>query len=46
MRRYFYLSSAKEIARDFHITENNVRIILFRARGKLKDELEKEGFEV
>ena len=46
MRRYFYLSSAKEIARDLHMTENNVRIILFRVRGKLKDTLEKEGFEL
>ena len=43
MRRYWYLSSVKEIARDFHMRENHVRVILFRARGKLKEILEKEG---
>jgi RNA polymerase sigma-70 factor (ECF subfamily) len=46
MQRYFYLSSVKEIATDLHMKENNVRIILFRARGKLKDALEKEGVEI
>ena len=46
MRRYWYLSSIKEIARDFHMKENNVRIILFRARGKLKKILEQEGVEL
>ncbi|MBQ8497656.1 MAG: sigma-70 family RNA polymerase sigma factor [Clostridia bacterium] len=44
MRRYWYLSSLKEIARDFHMSEGNVRIILFRTRKKLQKILEREGF--
>ena len=42
MRRYWYLSSVREIARDFHMTENHIRTILFRARQKLKIMLEQE----
>ena len=46
MRRYWYLSSVKEIASDFSMTESNVKVILHRTRKKLKDHLEKEGIEI
>lgn len=43
VRRYFYLSPVKEIAADFHISENQVTVRLFRTREKLRALLEKEG---
>lgn len=43
LRRYWYMSSVGEIARDFHISESKVKMTLHRTRGKLKDILEKEG---
>jgi len=43
LRRYWYLSSVKEIAEDFGITESKVKMVLFRIRNKLKQVLEKEG---
>lgn len=43
VRRYWYMSSTKDIAKDFKMTESNVNIILFRAREKLKHILEQEG---
>ncbi len=43
MRRYWYLSSIKEIAKDFGMTESSVKMKLQRARGELKHILEKEG---
>lgn len=43
MRRYWYLSSVKEIAEDFHIGESKVKMLLLRSRNKLKMLLEKEG---
>lgn len=42
VRRYWYLSSAKEIAKDHHMSEENVRLILFRTHEKLKKILEDE----
>ena len=44
MRRYWYVSSVKEIAEDFDITESKVKMILLRTRNKLKQVLVKEGF--
>lgn len=46
MRRYWYFSPIKEIANDFSISESNVKMTLSRARNKLKQLLEKEGFEL
>ena len=46
MRRYWYFSSIKEIADDFSISESNVKMTLSRVRNKLKQLLEKEGFEL
>ncbi len=43
MRRYWYLSSIKEIARDFGMTESSVKMKLQRARVELRRILEKEG---
>mgnify|MGYP000902516808 CR=1 FL=1 len=42
IRRYWYVSSIKEIAGDFKMSESKVKSILFRLRKKLKRELEKE----
>lgn len=43
VRRYFYLSSIKEIARDYGLSESKVTVTLFRTRQMLKKVLEKEG---
>lgn len=46
MRRYWFLSPIKEIAADFSISESKVKMTLLRARGELKQLLEKEGIEL
>ena len=46
MRRYWYVSSVKEIAEDFGITESKVKMSLLRSRNRLKEILEKEGIVV
>lgn len=43
MRRYWYLSSIKEIANDYRLSESNVKVTLHRTRNKFKEYLEKEG---
>ena len=43
MRRYWYLSSVKEIGLDFGMSESNVKMTLLRLREKLRKVLEKEG---
>ena len=43
MRRYWYVSSVKEIADDYGITESKVKMSLLRSRNQLKAVLEKEG---
>jgi len=43
MRRYWYMSSVKELAEDFGLSESNVKMTLLRLRSKLKQTLEKEG---
>lgn len=43
LRRYFYLESAKEIAKKYAMREHNVHVILSRTRAKLKIVLEREG---
>ena len=42
MRRYWYVSSVKEIADDYGITESKVKMSLLRSRNQLKAVLEKE----
>ena len=42
MRRYWYFSSIKEIAKDYALTESKVKMSLLRSRNTLKQFLEKE----
>jgi len=46
MRRYWYLSSIKEIAADYNISESKVKMSLHRSRNKLKKLLEEEGVSI
>lgn len=43
MRRYWFVCSIREIARDFGMTESKVKMSLFRSRNKLRNLLEQEG---
>ena len=43
VRRYWYLSSVKEIAEDYSISESKVKVTLLRVRNDLRQVLEKEG---
>lgn len=43
LRRYWYMSSVKEIAVSFKMSESKVTSVLFRMRQRLKVHLEKEG---
>ncbi len=43
VRRYWYMSSVKEIAEEYGLSQSKVTVTLFRTRGKLKTALEKEG---
>lgn len=36
IRRYWYLNSVKEIARDYEISESKVKMSLLRSRNELK----------
>ena len=44
VRRYFFVEPVVAIAKRYHLTENNVMVILSRIRKKLKLELIKEGY--
>ena len=46
VRRYWYLSSVKEIAADCRVGESKVKMSLLRSRNALKERLEKEGVSV
>ncbi len=43
MRRYWFLSPVREIARDMGLGESHIKIMLHRTRAALKAHLEKEG---
>lgn len=43
VRRYWYVCSIKEIAREYHMSESKVLSILFRMRKELKEQLERQG---
>ena len=45
IRRYWYMDSIEEIARQCGISESNVKTTLYRLRTGLRSYLEKEGFE-
>lgn len=44
VRRYFYMSTVAEIAKDFSLKESNVTMHLLRTRKKLEQFLKTEGF--
>ena len=46
MRRYWWFESIADIARDLRLSRSAVKMRLSRTREKLKDYLEKEGFEI
>ena len=46
VRRYWYLSSIKEIAKDYEISESKVKVTLLRTRELLRDYLKKEGIVI
>lgn len=43
LRRYWYVSSVKEIANEYGVTESKVKMSLLRSREQLKAILKKEG---
>lgn len=43
VRRYWYISSVEEIAKQFGFSQSKVKSMLFRTRNKLRTILEKEG---
>ena len=46
LRRYWYLDSIPDIAERYHLSESNIKIILFRCRNRLRETLEKEGYKL
>ncbi len=46
VRRYWYLSSIKDISRDYGITESKVKVTLLRTRERLREFLTKEGIVI
>lgn len=46
VRRYWYMCSVKEIAKEYHMSENDISVTLFRTREKLKTLLKKEGISL
>lgn len=46
VKRYWYLESIREIARDMGCTQGRVKMSLMRTRNALKQQLQKEGINV
>lgn len=46
VRRYWYMSTVKEIAGDYGYSESKVKVTLMRVRNRFKEYLEKEGINV
>ncbi len=46
VRRYWYASPVTEIAHDFDMKPSAVTVLMLRTRQRLKDHLQKEGFEL
>lgn len=46
VRRYWYMSPVKEIAREYSMSETKVKSMLFRLRKELRAWLDKEGIEI
>ena len=43
MQRYFYLCPVAEIARELHMSESRVKMLLLRTREKLREHLQRDG---
>ena len=46
VRRYFYIDSLADIAKQISMSEPAVKSLLYRLRQRLKEFLEKEGYEL
>ena len=46
LRRYWYLDSIADISKRFGCSESKVKTTLFRSRNRLRDYLEREGYEL
>lgn len=46
VRRYWYFDSVSEICKRYSLTQSNVKTTLFRMREKLKDRLNRGGYEL
>ncbi len=46
VRRYWYMDSVEDIARRCGLSPSNVKSILFRSRGRLREYLIKEGYDL
>lgn len=46
IRRYWYMASVADIAKEFKMSESKVKTLLFRQRQKLHKQLKEEGFDV
>lgn len=46
LRRYWYLDSVAAISRRFGLSQNNVKVVLFRCRNQFREYLEKEGYAI
>ena len=46
LRRYWYMDSIAEVAKNLGISEGKVKTILFRVRNGLKKYLKKEGYQI
>lgn len=44
VRRYYGLATIEEIAKEFGLSDSNVKTMLFRTRKKLREYLDKEGY--
>ena len=46
LRKYWFFDSVSDIAERYAFSESKVKSMLFHTRNKLRDYLEKEGFEL
>lgn len=46
VRKYWYFDTIEEIADKMKLSPNNIKVILYRLREKLKIELQKGGFDI
>ena len=46
VKRYFYMKSLKDIAREMSISKASVKVVLWRTRKELRDYLESRGIVI